>query len=198
VKKLFCLGLIAWVGVELATAQPLDPEKLNTMIEALTRLGPDTVLANPRLQEALGKVLAATRGTPQFVQLVQQFKVAGQNAGLLEVASKNPADEAGVTALRLVLASGDPAALQAALTGKDFVAATKLIEALGNTGAKQLPALLLPLVTDAARDAGVRKQSVRALARTQDGAAALLQLARADARSCCRHRRARATRPCRR
>jgi putative heme-binding domain-containing protein len=172
----FCLLALA----AAVLAQPIEPAKLNTMIEALTRLGPEAVNANPKLAEALGKVLAATRGTPQFVQLVEQFKVAGQNTGLLEVAAKNPADEAGVTALRLVLASGDTAALAAAITGKDAAAAAKLVEALGNTSAKQLPALLLPLVTDLQRDANLRKQSVRALARTQDGTAALLKLARED------------------
>ena len=151
----FCLLALA----AAVLAQPIEPAKLNTMIEALTRLGPEAVNANPKLAEALGKVLAATRGTPQFVQLVEQFKVAGQNTGLLEVAAKNPADEAGVTALRLVLASGDTAALAAAITGKDAAAAAKLVEALGNTSAKQLPALLLPLVTDLQRDANLRKQS---------------------------------------
>ncbi len=163
-----------------AVAQPIDPEKLTTMIEALTRLGPEAVNANPRLKEALGKVLAATRGKPQFVQLVQQFKVADQNVGLLEVAVRNPADEAGVAALRLVLGSGDTAALSAALTGKDVVAAAKLVEALGNTGARQTPALLLPLVADTTRDAALRKQAVRSLARTQEGAGGLLKLARED------------------
>ncbi len=175
-RTTFCLLALA----AAALAQPIEPDKLNTMIEALSRLGPEAVNANPRLKDALGRVLAATRGTPQFVTLVQQFKLADQNAGLLEVAAKNPMDESGVTALQLVLASGDTTALSAALTGKDAVAATKLVEALGNTGSKQIPALLLPLVPDAKRDVAVRKQSVRALARTQDGAAALLKLARED------------------
>ncbi len=163
-----------------AVAQPIEPAKLNTMIEALTRLGPEAVNANPKLAEALGKVLAATRGTPQFVQLVEQFKVAGQNSGLIEVAIKHPADEAGVAALRLVLASGDTAALAAAFADKDTAKVTKLVEALGNSGAKQLPALLLPLLADAKRDVALRKQAVRSLARTQEGAAALLKLARED------------------
>jgi putative heme-binding domain-containing protein len=163
-----------------AVAQPIEPDKLNTMIEALTRLGPEAVNANPKLKEALGKVLTATRGTPQFVQLVEQFKLADQNAGLLEVAAKHPAAEAGVTALRLVLASGDTATLSAALAGKDAAAVTKLVEALGNTNARQLPTLLLPLVSDTTRDVNLRKQTVRALARTQDGATALLKLARED------------------
>ena len=171
-RTTFCLLALALAAV----AQPIEPEKLNTLIEALTRLGPDAVNANPRLKDALVKVLVATRGTPQFVQLVQQFKVADQNASLIEVAAKHPTDEAGVTALRLVLASGDTAALK----GTNVAAATKLVEALGNSGAKQLPALLLPLVTDTQRDVPLRKQAVRALARTQDGAGGLLKLARAD------------------
>lgn len=175
-RNFFCLFALAAAAI----AQPIDPAKLNTMIEALTRLGPEAVNANPKLKDALGKVLAATRGTPQFVQLVQQFQVADQNAGLIEVAVKNPADESGVTALRLVLATGDHAALTAALSGKDTTNATKLVEALGNTGAKQLPALLLPLISDVKRDAGLRKQAVRALARTQEGASGLLRLARED------------------
>lgn len=175
-RTTLCLLLLAATAI----AQPIDPDKLNTMIEALTRLGPEAVNANPRLKEALGKVLAATRGTPQFVRLVEQFKVADQNAALVEVAAKLPADEAGVTALRLVLASGDTAALTAALTGTNTTSSTKLVEALGNTSAKQLPALLLPLVTDSKRDVMLRKQAVRALARTQDGASGLLALARED------------------
>ena len=175
-RTTFCLLALALAAV----AQPIEPEKLNTLIEALTRLGPDAVNANPLLKDALVKVLVATRGTPQFVQLVQQFKVADQNASLIEVAAKHPTDEAGVTALRLVLASGDTAALAAALKGTNVAAATKLVEALGNTGAKQLPALLLPLVTDTQRDVPLRKQAVRALARTQDGAGGLLKLASAD------------------
>jgi len=174
------VALCLLATVTAVIAQPLDPAKLDTMIEVLTRLGPEAVNANPKLKEVLGKVLVGTRGTPQFVQLVEQFKVADQNAGLLEVAAKHPVDEAGVTALRLVLASGDNATLSAALVGKDVPAATKLAEALGNTGAKQLPTLLLPLVPDASRDVNLRKQALRALARTQDGAAALLKLARED------------------
>lgn len=175
-----CTTLCLLALAATAVAQPIEPAKLNTMIEALTRLSPEAVNANPKLKEVLGKVLAATRGTPQFVQLVQQFKIADQNAALFEVAVKHPTDEAGVTALRLILATGDTTALSAALTGKDTATATKLVEALGNTGAKQLPALLLPLVTDTPRDVTLRKQSVRALTRTQEGAAALLNLARED------------------
>ena len=174
----FCL-LVAAVTLA-AGAEPIDPERLATMIAALSRLGPEQVKANPRLTEALGKVLEATRGTPQFVQLVTQFQISGQNAGLLEVAVKNPTDEAGVTAARLVLEGGDLGSVRAVLTGTNAPNAARLVEALGNAGGKALPGLLLPLVTDPQRDVAMRKQAVRALARSQEGAAGLLKLAGED------------------
>jgi len=34
-------------------AEPLEPDRVTTVIEALTRLGPEKVEANPKLKEAL-------------------------------------------------------------------------------------------------------------------------------------------------
>ena len=142
----FLLTVVA--AVTVSGAEPIDPARLTTMIEALTRLGPEQVKANPRLTEALGKVIEATRGTPQFVQLVSQFQIQGQNAGLLEVAAKNPTDDAGVTAARLVLDAGDLASVRAMLTGTNAPVAAGLVDALGNLGGKRVTEILLPLVAD--------------------------------------------------
>ncbi len=161
-------------------AEPISPERLVTMIEALTRLSPEQVNGNPKLKEALGRVLEATRGTPQFLKLVQQFQLPDQNAGLLEIAVKNPADESGVAAMRLILASQDFALLQNTLNGTNAVAALKTVETLGNTGDKKILPLLQPLVTETKRDPALRKQVVRSLAQIQEGAAGLLKLARED------------------
>ncbi len=177
--KLRFVTLLLAVSVALA-AEPIDPARLTTMIEALTRLGPEQVKANPRLSEALGRVLEATRGTAQFVQLVTQFQIKGQEAGLLEIAAKQPTEEAGVTAARLVLDSGELAGVRAVLGGTNAPVAARLVEALGNAGGKRVTDLLLPLVGDGARDVTVRKQAVRALARSQEGAAGVLALAKAD------------------
>ena len=174
--KHLCLLVAAFA---LAAAEPIAPERLATMIEALTRLGPEKVNANPKLQEALGKVLAATRGTPQFVQLVRDFGVKDQEAGLLEVAARFPADEAGASAARLVLASTNRTIISAALAGTNAAA---IAQAFGNTGDKRVIGWLMPLVananTPASPSAAVRKQSVRSLAQFQEGAAQILALAR--------------------
>ena len=59
-------------------------------------------------------------------------------------------------------------------------AAVKAAEALGNAGDKAATRLLLPIVADPKRDAALRKQAVRSLAQTSEGAGALVQLAKED------------------
>jgi putative heme-binding domain-containing protein len=172
-----CLLLSALLAV---ADPPTDNDRKMIALEALTRLKGTDINANPSLKASLLKVLDWTRGTPDFVTIVQDFHITGQNAGLLEVAEKNPADESGVKALRMIFASGDAGAIQDALARTNSATATKTAEALGNTHDKQIVPLLLPLVTDARRDVAVRKQAVRSLAQVQEGAAALLKLAREE------------------
>jgi len=165
-----------------ARAEPAanGPDRTAIAIEALDRLKGMDLGANPRLKAAVMNVLASTRGTPDFVKIVQDFNLKDQNAGLLEVAMKNPGAESGVQAMHLILAGQGQGLVEQALQGADIAAAAKTAEALGNTGDKQIVPLLLPLVTDARRDLALRKQAVRSLAQIQDGAAALLKLAGED------------------
>ena len=161
-----------------ATAE--EARRTALAVEALGRLQGMDLDQNPKIKEAVLRTLAKTRGTASFVKLVQQFNLQGQNAGLLEVAMQNPADETGVEAMRLVLASKDLADLQTTLAGTNTTAAVKAAEALGNAGDKAATRLLLPIVADPKRDAALRKQAVRSLAQTSEGAGALVQLAKED------------------
>jgi putative heme-binding domain-containing protein len=56
--------------------------------------------------------------------------------------------------------------------------AAPIAEALGNTGDKEIVPLLEPVVTDAAREPGLRRKAVRALAGVREGAELLLRLAK--------------------
>lgn len=167
-----------WVfslGVVGLGAEPLEPERVTTIIEALTRLGPEKVEANPKLKEALGQVLEATRGTPRFIELVRDFHVTNQEPALLDIAVANPYNSAGVEATRLILASGNLELLKNSLAGTNAIHVT---EALGNTGEKQIVPLLEPIIVDSTRNGALRKQAVRALAQVHEGAATLLKLAK--------------------
>jgi putative heme-binding domain-containing protein len=156
-----------------------EAEKTALAVEAISRLQNVDLDANPKLREAVLRVLDKTRGTSSFVKLVQQFKLTNQNAGLLEVALAQPAGESGVDAMRLILASGDAQLLEETLAGSNTVDAVRAAEALGNTGDKRTTEFLLPIVTDGTRDLRLRKQAVQSLAKTSGGANRLLELARA-------------------
>ena len=149
-------------------------------IEALSRLKNVDLEANAALKAAVLKVVEQVRGRPQFVELVRDFKIKGQGAALLEIAIKNAANATGVEALRLILENQEVELIKNSLAGTNSVAATKIAEALGNVGENQIVPLLAPLVNDPARDATLRRQAVRSLAKNQEGAGTLLKLAKED------------------
>jgi putative heme-binding domain-containing protein len=173
-------GLLSLGGVAPALAADGEPDRTALAVEALSRMQNVDLNQNPKLKEAVYKLLDKTRGTPNFVKLVNQFKLTDQNAGLLEMAVSNPTSEAGVEAMRLILAGNDSGLLEKTLQSTNLPTALKATEALGNTGDKRATPLLMPLVTNATREVSLGKQAVRALAQTSEGAHSLLALAKAE------------------
>ncbi len=157
-----------------------EQQKISTAVEALTRLENVNLEEKPAIKAAVNRVLEKTRGTPDFLKLVQHFKLTNQNAALLELAINHSTNETGVAALRLVLANGDSTAVQQALQTTNLNDAARLVEALGNAKEKQTVPWLVPLITNNTANIEVQRATVRALAQTQDGADALLALARDD------------------
>jgi putative heme-binding domain-containing protein len=174
------LSSAIWISAIAAFAADAETDKTALALEALGRLQGVDLNTNPKLRETVFKVLEKTRGTADFVKLVQQFKLPGQESGLLEVAIAQPAGESGVAAMRMLLADGDKATIEQALISTNTVAATRVVEALGNTGEREAVKLLAPIAADGKRDVSVRRQAVKSLARTSDGAKELLALAKAD------------------
>jgi len=177
-RRMSISWLLCSVAVICLAVQPLEPERVATVIEALTRLGPEKVEANPKLKEALGKVLEATKGTPQFVDLVRDFHVKDQDPALLKMVVDNPNNSTGVEAARIILAGRNLTLLAGSLAGTNAVG---LVEALGATGDKQIVPLLEPIIVDPTRNLALRKQAIHSIAQVQEGAALLLKLAKEQA-----------------
>ena len=174
------LGLILLAVLPALFGQESDADKNAVAIEALSRLEGIDLDQNAAVKKAVLKILDRTRGTPQFVQIVRQFKLKDQEAGLIEVAARNPSNETGVEAMRLVLASNNSELIKNSLLQTNVVLASATAEVLGNTGEKEIIPLLLPLVSDSKYAPALRKQAVRSLARIENGATALLNLAREE------------------
>ncbi|MEO8428572.1 MAG: hypothetical protein ABI651_15840, partial [Verrucomicrobiota bacterium] len=157
-----------------------DSERTAVVIEALSRLKGIDLEANPAVKTAVLKVLDQLRGKPQFVELVRDFKIKNQDPALLQIAIQNPNNAVGVDAAKLILEYKQDALLESSLNGSNVAAAVNLAEVLGNVGENQIVPLLEPIVADPKRDVALRKQAVRSLAKNQEGASALLRLAKDD------------------
>jgi putative heme-binding domain-containing protein len=171
------IGILLLVG-NMFAAEPLPPERLNTLIGALGRLEPALVNGNPALKERLNQVLDAVRGEARSVALIKKFQVQGREADLLAVAVKHPNDPAGVEAMGMVLAGDGKKAVDALLTGKDAKQAAAVARALGNSNNQKVIPLLTPLVSNAKLHVNVRKEAVKGLANFEAGAKHLLGLAK--------------------
>lgn len=170
-------GLIALAVLGILAAFASDGGQVSTALEAVRRLKGMDLDANPALKAAVLRVVETTRGTPPFVELVRDFKLTDQETGLIEVAEKFPGDSAGAEAVRLLFDQDKAGLIARALDGASPESAIRLAQALGNSLDKRAVPLLVPLLARNPSDAAVRTATVRALARSQEGAAELLRLA---------------------
>ena len=169
---------------------PETPEKTQALIElaslgnsgeaiaaeALARLKNVDMGSNPGVKAALDKALAAARGTPRFIEIVRDFHLKDQGQAVLDAALANVADPLANEGLKLVLAEPDSGQLlDAALAGPQ---ADKLVTLLGTSSNQRTIHALSVLATRPGNPLPRRTAAVQALARTQTGAEAILQLAR--------------------
>jgi putative heme-binding domain-containing protein len=166
----FCLVFFL---VAVLRAEPDQPNSV--ALEAISRLKGIDLETNPAVKNAVLKILQQVKGTPQFVEIVRDFKITGQESALLDFASKQPASSTAAEAVRIVLRNDGTNLLGQALDGTNGV---PLVEALGNTGEKEIVPLLGPRLVDNSRDLLFRRKAVHALAGVREGAELLLRLAK--------------------
>ncbi len=144
--------------------------------EALTRLKNVDVNANAGVKAAIEKQLAASKGTTRLIEIVRDFKLQGRGAELLDAALANLQDPLANEALQLVLAEPDAAqVLDAALSEPQ---AAKVVTLLGTSSTPRIINRLSKLATRANAPLSSRTAAIQALARSQTGAQAIIQLAK--------------------
>jgi putative heme-binding domain-containing protein len=160
------------------TALGAEQDQPNSVaLEALSRLKGIDLESNPAVKNAVLKILEQVKGTPQFVEIVRDFQIKGQEPALLEFACKQPASSAAAEAVRIVLHNDGTNLIGEALDRTNGVA---MVEALGNTGEKEMVPLLEPRLVDKSRDSAFRRKAVHALSGVREGAELLLRLAKEE------------------
>lgn len=176
-----CKIVIGLVVSLLSSGVYADDANRNAILfEALSRLPANQVTQHPELQTALNHVLDGVKGSQDFVDLVERFKVTSRNPDLLELAVSKPDDQLGVEALRALYRNQGMDLVKTTLSQTNSPRSGHLAEAIGNVGGKNAETLLLPLLNDTKRDAAFRRQALMGLVKTKPGAEAVIKLAKND------------------
>src|SRR5688572_24617983 len=81
-------------------------EQTQIAVEALLRLEGAKLEQNPKLQAVVDKLLVRTKGTPEFIKLVEHFNIRGQEEGLFEAALQHPQTDAAADAMKMLVEAG--------------------------------------------------------------------------------------------
>lgn len=164
--------------IKLAFGTYSDPARAKLITsEAINRLTKFDVNMNPRHAAALDKVLDEAKGTTSFVEMVGKFNVSKRFPDLLGIAQKQPTEQIGIDAIRVLFDRDQVKLIQSGLASTDKAVAASTAQAIAGAGHDKANALLLPIVSDDKQDLELRRQATRALARTKIGAQELIKLA---------------------
>ena len=168
-----------FLALSIAVSAIAEPPALDSQtaiqVEALNRLKGMDLEANEALKNAVLKVLAKTRGTPHFVEIVRDFAIKGQSEELLAYALVHPDHSSGVDAFRLAASELEEDKIDQLIVSDSGPAVIRLI---GSSNDQNLMPILKNLVRNESAAVAARKEAVRALAHSRSGAQFLLSLPR--------------------
>jgi putative membrane-bound dehydrogenase-like protein len=147
--------------------------------ESITRMKALDVVRDKRHTAAVERLLDRNRGTALFVDLVDKFNIRTRYPELLAIAQKNGEEQLGVNAGRALLAKGQTALFERGLRDKNPEIALQTVKVLGMLADDRGVAPLLALVKEENQTVEMRRQAVRSLVRSRNGALEVLKLARA-------------------
>ncbi len=147
--------------------------------EALKRLGNFDPKKDAKYSKALDGLLERSKGTPQFVDLVNRFNISAKYPDLLDMAIADPAGQAGVDAIRILLGKNATELVTKALAG-DEKRVAGIVEVLANSGENRAAGILASVVKDDDRSVELRRKAVKGLARSQNGGRELIRMAQKD------------------
>ncbi len=168
---------------------PASPAKTKTLVtlasvgsadgiirEALVRLKGVDLNANPDVSKTLNAALDRAKGTASFIDLVRDFGAPNQGPAILETAVAIASQPAASDAVKLLTKQPDwEQVVNDALASPK---ASAVVDLLGTTGTSAGISRLASLVSGENQKPEIRQQAIRALARTQSGAAKLIGLAK--------------------
>lgn len=153
-------------------------DNLDLNILVLHHLNPDIVIGSKVAMTAMGKVLKATYGTSAYLALIRQYKLKGENPGLLHLALARYKEPEGAEAVRLLIESGDKNVLHTKLTGSNGDTLTRMLTVLGMVGYTETLDLMQEVLLSGKYSKPVRMKAADMLGKTYGGEDRAVELLR--------------------
>lgn len=153
------------------------PDDVRVKLEALNRLKGVDLQSNPSLQAAVTRIVEQTRGEPEFVGLVKDFQLPGQEAALADWVRRHPDHGSAVDALRLLLNEPEMPTLHRLLM-PEVTNRVEILKALGQTGDRRIVPTLQTFLFQTNDNPVFRHGLVTTLLQVNEGAQGLLALGR--------------------
>jgi putative heme-binding domain-containing protein len=160
----------------LATPAGATPE-LTPVI--LRQLDAKSAKDQPAVQSAVQRTMTATRGTTDYVQLVEKYDVQGEMEELVRLALAKPNETAGSEAARVALAWGGGPQFSRYVLGQDEGTARRALAVLGRNFNPRVDSIIVGVVTDTSRSLDLRRSAVQSMGNGGAGTQRLLRLVQA-------------------
>src|SRR6185503_6814607 len=119
----------------------LDPSSLAEVVVRLRTSSRNSA----RVKQIVNSMLDSAKGTPAFIDLVEQFDVKDRNEEVLGVVLANPAGQSAATGVRILMRNGGSGLIEKALSGAE---GDKLAQALGSSPERAVAEIHAGLVRD--------------------------------------------------
>lgn len=160
--------------LDMIAANTSGDTALNKVV--LRHLNMAAVKSSPVAQKALTSLVEATRGTPEYIEMVERYGIKAENPHLLEVAINKQSDPVGRNAARLLFKQGGDALAWQVVNGKDTTQALKLLRSLASVGSKETLDMLQTIALSKKYDTAVRRKTAGMVGWSWSGEERVLQL----------------------
>ena len=132
----------------------------------------NSALAKKKLKE----VVASVNGTPEYIELVRQYRIKTENKALLQLAIEKAEESMGRNAAGLLLQLGGSNLVKNTIQGNDSVKTANILTSLGGVGTKESIDILQNVALTKSYRLPVRSKAAEMMGRSMGGEDRVLAL----------------------
>lgn len=166
----------AFLSSGIAPAQTPEQEAEDRLLMEVVKrvVGFDMNAASPRVQAAVGRHLASSRGSKEYFAFVERHHVTSERDALLELAMNQAGNPTGANAFKTLLKLGQIDAVKAAIAAAPAQRHALLFDALSLSQDRQAAEVILQCIREQKAGPEMKAAALKSLGKSRNGENVLL------------------------